>query len=59
MAMLVTGSDGLQTDTGVPASIAVVAQALLLLGAALVFAARQRRAQQPIAHHIEAVADVR
>ena len=59
MAMLVTGSDGLQTDTGVPASIAVVAQALLLLGAALVFAARQRRAQQPIAHHIEAVADAR
>src|SRR5580704_10839968 len=33
MAMLVTGSDGLQIDTGVPASIAIVAQALILLGA--------------------------
>jgi ABC-type uncharacterized transport system permease subunit len=59
MAMLVTGSDGLQTDTGVPASIAVVAQALILFGAALVFAARQRAAQQPIAQHIEAVEDAR
>ncbi|MGO9702251.1 MAG: ABC transporter permease [Xanthobacteraceae bacterium] len=48
MALLVTGSDGLQTDTGVPASIAVVAQALLLLGAGLVFAARQRRARQSV-----------
>lgn len=47
MAVLVTGSDGLQTDTGVPASIAVIAQALLLLGAALLFAFRQRRARQP------------
>jgi general nucleoside transport system permease protein len=59
MAMLVTGSDGLQIDTGVPASIAVVAQALILFGAALVFAARQRAAQLPIAQHIEAVEDAR
>ncbi len=45
MAVLATGSNGLQTDTGVPASIAVIAQGVLLLGAALVFAARQRRAR--------------
>ncbi len=37
LAALATGSDGLQTDTGIPASIASVAQGLLLLGAALVF----------------------
>lgn len=48
MAMLITGSDGLQTDTGVPASIAIVAQALLLLGAGLVFASRQKRARQAV-----------
>jgi len=48
MAVLTTGSDGLQTDTGVPASIAVVAQALLLSGAALVFAARQRRGRRTV-----------
>lgn len=45
MAVLITGSNGLQTDTGVPASIAVIVQGVLLLGAALVFAARQRRAR--------------
>ena len=45
MSVLATGSNGLQTGTGVPASIAVVTQGLLLLGAALVFAARQRRAR--------------
>jgi ABC-type uncharacterized transport system permease subunit len=45
MAVLTTGSNGLQTDTGVPASIAVIAQGLILLGAALVFAARQRKAR--------------
>jgi simple sugar transport system permease protein len=48
MAILTTGSNGLQTDTGVPASIAVVAQGLVLLGAALVFAARQRKARRAI-----------
>jgi general nucleoside transport system permease protein len=48
MAVLTTGSNGLQTDTGVPASIAVVAQGLVLLGAALVFAARQRKAREAI-----------
>jgi general nucleoside transport system permease protein len=48
MAVLATGSNGLQTDTGVPASIAVIAQGILLLGAALVFAARQRRARAAI-----------
>lgn len=49
MAVLITGSNGLQTDTGVPASIAVIAQGVLLLGAALVFAARQRRARMAVA----------
>jgi simple sugar transport system permease protein len=49
MAVLTTGSNGLQTDTGVPASIAVVAQGLVLLGAALVFAARQRKAREAVA----------
>jgi general nucleoside transport system permease protein len=48
MAVLITGSNGLQTDTGVPASIAVIAQGVLLLGAALVFAARQRKARAAI-----------
>ncbi len=48
MAVLTTGSSGLQTGTGVPASIAVIAQGVLLLGAALVFAARQRRARTAI-----------
>jgi simple sugar transport system permease protein len=48
MAVLTTGSNGLQTDTGVPASIAVVAQGLVLLGAALVFAARQRKAREVV-----------
>jgi general nucleoside transport system permease protein len=48
MAILTTGSNGLQTDTGVPASIAVIAQGVLLLGAALVFAARQRRVRAAI-----------
>jgi general nucleoside transport system permease protein len=48
MAVLTTGSNGLQTDTGVPASIAVIAQGVLLLGAALAFAARQRRARAAI-----------
>lgn len=48
MAVLTTGSNGLQTDTGVPASIAVIAQGVLLLGAALVFAARQRKARTAI-----------
>ena len=49
MAILTTGSNGLQTDTGVPSSIAVVAQGLVLLGAALVFAARQRKAREAVA----------
>jgi len=48
MAVLTTGSNGLQTDTGVPASIAVVTQGLVLLSAALVFAARQRRARTAV-----------
>jgi ABC-type uncharacterized transport system permease subunit len=48
MAVLITGSNGLQTDTGVPASIAVIAQGVLLLGAALVFAARQRKARAAV-----------
>jgi general nucleoside transport system permease protein len=48
MAILATGSNGLQTGTGVPASIATIAQALLLLGAALVFASRQRNARQAL-----------
>jgi simple sugar transport system permease protein len=56
MAVLITGSDGLQTDTGVPASIAVIAQALLLLGAALVFAARQQRTRLAMAR-VEPSAD--
>jgi len=46
---LATGSDGLQTGTGVPASIAIVLQGLLLLAAALAFALRQRRARQQAA----------
>lgn len=46
---LATGGDGLQTGTGVPASIAVVLQGLLLLLAALAFALRQRRARAPAA----------
>lgn len=44
---LVTGGDGIQTGTGVPASIAVVLQGLLLLVAALAFALRQKRARAP------------
>ena len=48
MATLATGSSGLQTDTGVPASIAVITQGVLLFGAALLFAARQRRARTAI-----------
>jgi len=48
MAVLTTGSNGLQTDTGVPASIAVIAQGVILLGAALVFAARQRKARAAV-----------
>jgi general nucleoside transport system permease protein len=48
MAALATGSSGLQTDTGVPASIAVIAQGILLLGAALLFATRQRRVRAAI-----------
>jgi general nucleoside transport system permease protein len=48
MAVLTTGNNGLQTDTGIPASIAVIAQGVLLLGAALVFAARQRKARAAI-----------
>jgi general nucleoside transport system permease protein len=59
LATLTTGSNGLQTGTGVPASIAVIAQALLLLGAALVFAARQRRAQSAVARKAEPVGDAR
>jgi general nucleoside transport system permease protein len=50
MAVLVTGSNGLQTDTGVPASIAVIAQGVILLGAALVFAARQRKTRAAVPH---------
>jgi len=46
LAVLTTGSNGMQTDSGVPASIATVAQGLVLFGAALVFAARQRKARQ-------------
>lgn len=49
MAVLTTGSNGLQTDTGVPSSIAVVAQGLVLIGAALVFAARHRQAREVVA----------
>jgi ABC-type uncharacterized transport system permease subunit len=48
MAVLVTGSNGLQTDTGVPASIAGIAQGVILLGAALVFAARQRKTRDAV-----------
>jgi general nucleoside transport system permease protein len=49
MAVLTTGSNGLQTDTGVPSSIAVVVQGLVLLGAALVFAARHRQVREVVA----------
>ena len=48
MAVLTTGSNGLQTDTGVPASIAVIAQGLVLLGARSMFAARQREARETL-----------
>jgi general nucleoside transport system permease protein len=59
MAVLATGSNGLQTETGVPASIAVIVQSLLLLGAALVFAARQRRTRQAVTdHEIEPIKDI-
>jgi general nucleoside transport system permease protein len=47
LAALTTGSDGLQMGTGIPASIAVVLQGLLLLVAGLVFAIRHRRSRQP------------
>jgi general nucleoside transport system permease protein len=47
LAALTTGSDGLQMGTGIPASIAVVLQGVLLLGAGLVFATRHRRSPQP------------
>jgi simple sugar transport system permease protein len=48
LAALATGSDGLQIVANVPASIATVLQGLLLLGAGLLFAMRQRRARQQI-----------
>jgi simple sugar transport system permease protein len=40
---LSAGADGLQIDTGTPASLATVLQGLLLIGAALGFEARRRR----------------
>jgi simple sugar transport system permease protein len=43
---LTTGADGLQSGTGVPATIATVIEGLLLLAAALVFTAR--RAPPPV-----------
>jgi general nucleoside transport system permease protein len=46
LAGLSTGSDGLQMGTGIPASIAIVMQGLLLLAAGLVFAMRERRSRQ-------------
>jgi general nucleoside transport system permease protein len=48
IAVLTTGSNGLQTDTGVPASIATIAQGLVLLGAALMFAARQLETRETL-----------
>jgi simple sugar transport system permease protein len=50
MAVLTTGSNGLQIDTGVPASIAVITQGLVLLAAALVFATRQRTLREAVAN---------
>ena len=47
IAVLTTGSNG-QTDTGVRASIATIAQGLVLLGAALMFAARQLETRETL-----------
>jgi simple sugar transport system permease protein len=44
LGALTTGADGLQTGTGVPASLAIVVQGLLLLVAALAFNGRARPA---------------
>jgi general nucleoside transport system permease protein len=46
LATLTTGSNGLQMGTGIPASIAIVLQGILLLGAGLLFALRQRRSRE-------------
>jgi general nucleoside transport system permease protein len=46
LAALTTGSNGLQMGTGIPASIAIVLQGILLLGAGLLFALRQRRSRE-------------
>jgi simple sugar transport system permease protein len=42
LGALTTGADGLQTGTGVPASLSVVIQGMLLLAAALAFNGRAR-----------------
>lgn len=44
LGALTTGADGLQTGTGVPASLSIVVQGLLLLVAALAFNGRARPA---------------
>jgi len=46
---LSAGADGLQIDTGTPASLATVLQGLLLLAAALGFEARRRRVGKAVA----------
>jgi simple sugar transport system permease protein len=43
LGALTTGADGLQTGTGVPASLSIVVQGMLLLVAALAFNGRARR----------------
>jgi simple sugar transport system permease protein len=46
---LSAGADGLQIDTGTPASLATVLQGLLLLAAAIGFEARRRRIAKEVA----------
>jgi len=46
LAALATGSSGLPMETGIPASIAIVLQGILLLGAGLLFALRRRRTRE-------------
>lgn len=55
LAALTTGSDGLQMGTGIPASIAVVLQGVLLLAAGLFFAMRHWRSRR-LAKRIEVIA---
>jgi simple sugar transport system permease protein len=46
LGALTTGADGLQTGTGVPSSLSIVIQGLLLLVAALAFAGGSRSARE-------------